>query len=108
MNPEIKKQWVDALRSGKYKQYKGALRGINKNGDTSYCCLGVLCELHRKKMKKKGWQCDTNNRLHVYAGRHSYLPNKVVKWADLEHASPYIPSKKEALSDLNDNAGTER
>jgi hypothetical protein len=39
MNPEIKKKWLTALRSGEYKQTAGALK------DTSgYCCLGVLCE----------------------------------------------------------------
>ena len=31
-------KWVDALRSGKYKQTRSALR----HGDT-YCCLGVAC-----------------------------------------------------------------
>jgi hypothetical protein len=37
---EIAKQWCEALRSGKYKQGKGALRC----GD-SFCCLGVLCDI---------------------------------------------------------------
>ena len=41
MNKEIKKRWVKALRSGKYKQGFKALR-IN---DT-YCVLGVLCDLY--------------------------------------------------------------
>ena len=34
-------EWVDALRSGKYKQTKGALE---ING--AYCCLGVLSKLN--------------------------------------------------------------
>lgn len=41
MDPEVKARWVEALRSGKYTQVKGALRtpeGCN-------CCLGVLAEL---------------------------------------------------------------
>ncbi len=33
-------KWVDALRSGKYKQTKSALR----QGDY-YCCLGVACDV---------------------------------------------------------------
>ena len=41
MNPEIKAQWVAALRSGEYKQGRGQLR----NTDDEYCCLGVLCDL---------------------------------------------------------------
>ena len=38
MDAEIKRKWVEALRSGKYKQGRDQLQ----NGDT-YCCLGVLC-----------------------------------------------------------------
>lgn len=41
MNQEIKAKWVEALRSGKYKQGKKRLRF---RGDT-YCCLGVLCDV---------------------------------------------------------------
>lgn len=38
MNPELKGKWVEALRSGEYKQGQFTFR----NGDR-YCCLGVLC-----------------------------------------------------------------
>lgn len=37
---EQRRVWIEALRSGKYKQGQRAL----KNGD-KYCCLGVLQEL---------------------------------------------------------------
>ena len=40
MKPEIKKLWVDALRSGTYKQGFGRLKT-----DQGYCCLGVLTQL---------------------------------------------------------------
>lgn len=40
MNREIGMKWVEALRSGKYKQGRLALY----NAD-SFCCLGVLCEV---------------------------------------------------------------
>ena len=36
-----RKAWVEALRSGKFKQTKGKLRARNK----SFCCLGVACEV---------------------------------------------------------------
>lgn len=36
-----RKEWVAALRSGKYKQGKYAL----KNKKDEYCCLGVACEV---------------------------------------------------------------
>jgi hypothetical protein len=38
---DLRKKWVDALRSGKYKQGKGSLRSANG----AYCCLGVLCDV---------------------------------------------------------------
>jgi hypothetical protein len=40
MNTEIKSLWVEALRSGEYRQAQGKLRK-----DEGYCCLGVLCEI---------------------------------------------------------------
>jgi hypothetical protein len=39
MNKEYKEKWVEALRSGEYKQGTRYL----KHGD-EYCCLGVLCD----------------------------------------------------------------
>jgi hypothetical protein len=41
MNPEIKAKWLEALRSGRYKQGRKKLR---PTPDT-YCCLGVLCDI---------------------------------------------------------------
>jgi hypothetical protein len=38
MDPDIKAKWVEALRSGKYKQTEQALQDYS-----GYCCLGVLC-----------------------------------------------------------------
>lgn len=44
MDKELKKKWIDALRSGKYRQGTGRLirTGISEN---EYCCLGVLCSV---------------------------------------------------------------
>ena len=44
---EPQKLWLDALRSGKYKQTKEVLK--DKNG---YCCLGVLCQLYNDNVCK--------------------------------------------------------
>lgn len=40
MNKTVKRKWVKALRSGKFKQ--GANRLV---WNDQYCCLGVLCEI---------------------------------------------------------------
>jgi len=42
MDKNIKKKWVKALRSGKYKQTTTDLCDITSN---THCCLGVLCEV---------------------------------------------------------------
>lgn len=45
MNAEIKKRWVEALRSGEYAQLvNNGLIGMD-NGVRSYCVLGVLNDL---------------------------------------------------------------
>lgn len=41
MNRELKTKWLEALRSGKYKQGRSALRTIQDE----FCCLGVLCDI---------------------------------------------------------------
>lgn len=43
-NKELVKQWVEALRSGKYRQTTSRLRKKLENG-YGHCCLGVLCEV---------------------------------------------------------------
>ena len=54
MDKELKATWVEALRSGKYKQGKFYLYDRDKN---TYCCLGVLgCLLGQQldAMEKQG------------------------------------------------------
>ena len=38
------REWIDALRSGKYKQGRTELHGVI-DGEDRYCCLGVAREL---------------------------------------------------------------
>lgn len=45
MTQEFKDQWLEALRSGKYEQGKGALRTVHNHSKDGFCCLGVLCDL---------------------------------------------------------------
>jgi hypothetical protein len=40
MTPEFKAKWIEALRSGKYQQTRGALKD-----DKGMCCLGVAADL---------------------------------------------------------------
>jgi len=75
LTKKLKKQWVSALRSGKYKQGMGQLCE-----DRRYCCLGVLGSitglLHKQKISGKdailtdhngslieGLDCDIQDKL---------------------------------------------
>lgn len=42
MDQELKTKWVEALRSGKYKQATKVLRDSQSGG---FCCLGVLLDI---------------------------------------------------------------
>lgn len=44
MNPEIKTEWLAALRSGEYKQGRFSLKQVLKK-QVAHCCFGVLCEV---------------------------------------------------------------
>lgn len=43
---KVRDQWVEALESGKYKQGHQQLK--EDDGETGYCCLGVLCDISEK------------------------------------------------------------
>lgn len=46
MDKDLKQKWLEALRSGKYKQGTGFLRR-GQGGSDKFCCLGVLCDIVR-------------------------------------------------------------
>lgn len=46
LDPKIKQMWIDALRSGAYKQGRSCL----KNHNDQFCCLGVLADVYMKEI----------------------------------------------------------
>lgn len=44
INRTLKKRWISALRSGKFRQGRGVLHRSDNRGDR-YCCMGILCVL---------------------------------------------------------------
>lgn len=101
MNEKIKKSWIKALLSKKFKQGRGEL----KTSDGRYCCLGVLCELHRidhnksHKRKLKWWWHDGEFE---YCGGTGTLPAKVMDWAELSSDNPICDGA--FLSNHNDGS----
>lgn len=97
MNPEIKAQWVAALRSGEYEQGRNKL-----NTDGKYCCLGVLCELAH--LAGGIVNKDSASTIVYYDDESSLLPGSVKKWAGLHSNNPYIDAGDDycAVALLND------
>lgn len=79
MNPEIKKLWVDALKSGEYEQGRGALCV-----GESFCCLGVLCDLAVKQGARVRVAKERDKT--TYDSRSACLPPSVSDWAGLDNA----------------------
>lgn len=100
MNPEIKKRWLEALRSGKFKQGRGQLR----DSRDQLCCLGVLCELAVQDGVIPEAQLDEGFYKYMSEGLAHYLypPQSVADWAGLPQTNPRAVSTNQALSVLND------
>jgi hypothetical protein len=102
MNKEIMQKWVAALRSGEYKQIDGRLRSYEPDecGKYSYCCLGVLCDLHRQEFNADGsdyhytWgegkKHQTSKPTTAYANHVDDLPYSVKEWAGVKMSSPVV------------------
>ena len=98
--------WVEALRSGKYKQAKDYLK--TKKG---HCCLGVLCELSQKVKFTEHPQ--TSNSYAIKSGEHifsSVLPIEIMNEFGLSDKQGYPKDRLleidgdtyEGLADAND------
>jgi hypothetical protein len=76
MKPEIKEKWLAALRSGDYWQTQEALKDC-----IGFCCLGVLCDIHKKETGTTQWLDGGHSDL--YLGERTHLPSAVQEWAGL-------------------------
>lgn len=67
MKNELKKRWISALRSGKYKQTSEYLCD-----DRGWCCLGVLCDL----VDSSRWS-EVDEDEHTYARSYRFDYNTI-------------------------------
>lgn len=103
MNQEVKALWLAALRSGEYRQTRKRL-----HDDIGYCCLGVLCEVHRSAMggewtEPHEWAGDGVTDYMYSTGNSSSrdaIPFDVRAWAGLDSCVPW--AEKSPLVDYND------
>ena len=113
LDPKIKKRWIDALTSGKFKQAKSVLRAVAVKGKykgkpVGYCCLGVLTELFRTSkanVDKYKWEPATDfeysedgQSKEVLSGAcdfdddSSLTPSCVAVWAGIRDANGFLES----------------
>lgn len=98
MNGSIKKRWVEALRSGRYKQGRGVLWNPS---DNTFCCLGVLCEIAREDGIVER---DPSGARYGNPGAAVFAlavpPLEVVKWAGLMESNPTVWCDDRGATDL--------
>lgn len=97
MKRSIARKWIKALESGEYKQCKGQLR----KGD-SFCCLGVLCNLHAQEHPDVAAEQRYKNS---YMGNVGVLPDAVMAWAGAMDDCGFMGSGVPTLAMLNDTEG---
>ena len=97
MNPEIKAQWIQALRSGEYEQDIAQLRTT-----AGFCCLGVLTDLYLKETNQE-WVKDKMWPVYLYSDEGKVLSYDVRSWAGLISSNPILFTGH-SLSYYNDDA----
>jgi len=105
VNEDVKRQWVAALRSGKYEQGR---QRLEKDG--RFCCLGVLCDLAVKAGVVERVHGEYEHGVVGFARpsdpegpNASTPPWAVVKWAGMD--SDLMALTIRALINLNDIKG---
>ena len=85
---ENRRIWVEALRSGKYRQASHALRldgeawTLNEPEEMALCCLGVACEISGLA----SWEM-MQNGIHLFLGSSSSLPVEVADWLGMRSSA---------------------
>ena len=84
VNKQNVRKWVEALRSGDFKQTTGQLYV-----DGSYCCLGVACAISGVSISSEHF--------------NSVLPDAVMEWLGVEDSDPEIGERR--ATQWNDSEG---
>lgn len=111
---EHRAKWIEALRSGRFKQGRNRLRdGLHVEAE-NFCCLGVACELAAEAGITRRMERGYGNG--YGPGRNATLPYSVADWLGLtddagvltepvEFAGDDGPRRATSLTQLNDDAG---
>ena len=88
---EVKDKWLKALKSGKYRQ---GTRTLYADSDNSYCCIGVLGDIHPKLSNYDKRYCNPYDFLGIndinYISLIQANDNKITKERDYSCVIPLI------------------
>lgn len=92
MKADIKQEWIDALRSGEFKQGAGDLHQVRPIGvggeiEERFCCLGILSVMCKNAGAVTSNEAERVGTVVAYGekGETAYLPTEVIAWAGLEY-----------------------
>ena len=86
MNPEVKADWVAALRSGEFEQNQCGALSLEVDGKVKHCCPGVLCVLAVRSDTIPAPERTPRGVCQYGAYKTTaYLPRSVAEWAGIEH-----------------------
>lgn len=90
------RRWVEALRSGEYKQGKHALHPKD-----TFCCLGVACDISGLG----SWTDGAYDHKGGICGSNSTLPYFVRDWLGIDSVNPELQFPRSYLtaSEANDD-----
>ena len=116
MKPAVKKLWLKALRSGKYLQTRGGLRGnavqdykgnpVDAETGVGYCCLGVLQDLYAQEHNVDFGKGKKYLRVTGKASWGLYPSRAVCRWAGLDYHSKDVSEEQGILGEWNDGKTT--
>ena len=98
------KEWTDALRSGRYKQGTSFLCSTAVAYEApSFCCLGVLCDLHRDDL-----EVDKNSveSARLYDNEEQQLPQYLQDKFGISETGHLCRTSSKNLATLNDAGST--
>ena len=100
MRKWVADKWIEALRSGEYEQTKGQLRKCGANWeenpkDSTFCCLGVLCDVYAQEHAEADWGVDLKgchiDRGSLFMNEEFHLPRAVREWAGMNTENGKLP-----------------
>lgn len=113
MNQDIKKKWINAMKTThsrvscfKFRSYVVGMVPDDDAENCGWCAIGALCDLFRRETGKGAWSgCDFHLGKSLYGG--ASVPSEVLNWANLsmEECNKIMTlSDQEAWSDKNFNS----